>query len=124
LSSNGHGEVLVKEMGKLARDEGSWEKGLEVMEAKMQKLGVQTDALLLREVSGISHFYLVEPSEMSNLLYTIQKKDWFATLLRALPVAREQERMAGGTLQHRLYDISKPTKTVTIDSVNSLSGYI
>src|SRR5690625_7926643 len=111
-------------MGKVARDEGSWEKGLEVMEAEMQKLGVQTDVLLLRDGSGISHVNLVPASEISNLLYTIQKKDWFASFLRALPAAGEQERMAGGTLQNRLVDISVQAKTGTIDSVSSLSGYV
>src|SRR5699024_6833395 len=123
-SNNGHGEVLVKEMGKLARAEGSWEKRLDVMEAKVQKLGVQTDALLVRDGSGSAHVNLVPASEISNLLYTIQKKDWFASFLRALPVAGEQERMAGGTLQNRLSDISVQAKTGTIDSVSGLSGYI
>lgn len=124
LSNNGHGEILVKEMGKVAGDEGSWEKGLEVMEAELQKLGVQTDALLLRDGSGISHVNLVPASEISNLLYTIQEKDWFASFLRALPVAGEQERMTGGTMQNRLTAISVQAKTGTIDSVSSLSGYV
>src|SRR5699024_11527506 len=84
----------------------------------------KTDYLLLRDGFVIFHMNLVPASEISNLLYTIQKKDWFASFLRALPVAGDQERMAGGTLQNRLSDISVQAKTGTIDSVSGLSGYV
>lgn len=111
-------------MGKVTGDEGSWEKGLEVMEAELQKLGVQTDTLKLRDGSGISHVNLVTVNEITKLLRTIQEKDWFASYFHALPVSGEQERMIGGTLQDRLADISVQAKTGTIDSVSALSGYV
>lgn len=124
LSNNGHGETLVKEMGKVIGREGSWDKGLEVMEAELQKLDVQTDKFILRDGSGISHVNHVTANEISGLLYRLQEKEWFPVFLRALPVAGEQKRMVGGTLQDRLSNVAVYAKTGTIDSVSTLSGYI
>lgn len=124
LSNNGIGEVLVKEMGKEVKDEGSWEAGLEVMEAAMHQLEINTDTLLFRDGSGISHVNMIPANEISRLLYNIQDKTWFDSYFQALPVAGDQKRMKGGTLQNRLSDIPVRAKTGTIDSVTSLSGYI
>ncbi|MDY0396187.1 D-alanyl-D-alanine carboxypeptidase/D-alanyl-D-alanine-endopeptidase [Virgibacillus halophilus] len=95
LSNNGHGEILVKEMGKVVRGEGSWDLGMEVVLENAASFGIDTDNILLRDGSGISHVNLIAPQQLTNLLFFIQKKPWFDTYYRSLPIAGKK-RTDGG----------------------------
>lgn len=128
LSNNGHGETLTKEMGQVVNGEGTWADGLEVIEETLAGFGADTDTMLLRDGSGMSHKTLIPASELSQILYTVQNKDWFPIFEKSLPVAGEAERLVGGTLRYRMTD--EPTKgnvkakTGSLTGVSSLSGYV
>lgn len=126
LSNNTHAEVLLKEIGKVEQGEGSWEKGLEVMGTELAKMGMDTETLLIRDGSGISHIDLIPPNELSKLLYQVQEKDWFVSYLHALPAAGKKDRIVGGTLRDRMEDLkgNVQAKTGTITGVSTLSGYV
>ncbi|MEN2766656.1 D-alanyl-D-alanine carboxypeptidase/D-alanyl-D-alanine endopeptidase [Ornithinibacillus xuwenensis] len=124
LSNNGHGEVLVKEMGKVMKGDGSWDSGLEVLNSRIQEWGVDIEKLVVRDGSGISHVNLVPANEISKLLFHVQKEKWFPSFYQSLPVAGDQNRMVGGTLRDRLDGLNVNAKTGTIMGVSTLSGYL
>ncbi|GAB3064412.1 D-alanyl-D-alanine carboxypeptidase/D-alanyl-D-alanine endopeptidase [Virgibacillus ainsalahensis] len=122
-SNNGHGEALVKEMGKVIYGKGSWEKGIEVMKAELSKFKIDMDSISIRDGSGISHFNLIPPNEISMLLYEVQQKEWFSTYLHSLPIAGNGDWMVGGTLRERMHGLLVQAKTGTIHGVSTLAGY-
>ncbi|MBS8266124.1 D-alanyl-D-alanine carboxypeptidase/D-alanyl-D-alanine-endopeptidase [Mesobacillus boroniphilus] len=128
LSNNGHAEVLVKEMGKVVHGKGSWDSGLEVMDAELSGIGVDTSRLVLRDGSGISHANLIPANEMTKLLYLVQSEKWFPAFQRSLPVAGAKDRMIGGTMRNRLKDEALmnriQAKTGSLTGVSTLAGYV
>lgn len=128
LSNNGHGEILTKEMGKVVYDEGGWDKGLQVIEEVMTKFGVDTETILLRDGSGMSHKNMIPADEITELLYQVQQQGWYPIFENSLPIAGEEDRLVGGTLRHRMtepqWNGDIKAKTGRLTGVSTLSGYV
>ncbi|WP_066173755.1 D-alanyl-D-alanine carboxypeptidase/D-alanyl-D-alanine endopeptidase [Bacillus marinisedimentorum] len=128
LSNNGHGETLVKEIGKAAKKEGSWEQGLAAMKENLQTYGVNTGTVSLRDGSGMSHKNMIPANELSRLLFSIQDKSWFPAFEKSLPAAGEHDRLSGGTLRNRMALVplkgNLKAKTGSLTGVSALSGYV
>ncbi|WP_093212378.1 D-alanyl-D-alanine carboxypeptidase/D-alanyl-D-alanine endopeptidase [Sediminibacillus albus] len=128
LSNNGHGEILTKEMGRVFKDEGSWDKGLEVIKDAVVDLGVSPKTIQLRDGSGMSHKTYIPANDLTQLLFSAQQRSWYPAFENSLPVAGMTERLVGGTLRSRM--TAEPTKgnviakTGSLTSVSTLSGYV
>lgn len=128
LSNNIHAETLVKEMGKVIHDEGSWEKGLEVMAERLEEFGLDMNSVYLRDGSGISDKDLITANQLTKLLLEVRKKSWYPAFERSQPIAGEPGKMVGGTLRYRMTNEETKgkvkAKTGSITGVSTLSGYV
>lgn len=124
LSNNVHAEILVKELGRKGTGQGSWKNGLRVVKNELRKFGVDSDVLVLRDGSGISHINSLTVNELTKLLYQVQGKPWFKTFYDSLPVAGKKDKLVGGTLRKRMAHLDVHAKTGTLTTVSSISGYV
>jgi len=128
LSNNTIAETLLKEIGKAKTGVGSFDRGIAVLKEEVKKWGLDPQALLIRDGSGISPIDLVAANDLSFLLFQFQKEPWFPVYLNALPVSGNPNRLIGGTLRYRLNSASTKgkvrAKTGSLSAVSTLSGYV
>ncbi|QKY70795.1 D-alanyl-D-alanine carboxypeptidase/D-alanyl-D-alanine-endopeptidase [Lentibacillus sp. CBA3610] len=128
LSNNGHGEILTKEMGRVLHDEGSWDAGIDVIEDVITDFGLDSDTILLRDGSGMSHKNMIPANELTAFLTAAKDESWFPAFENSLPVAGAEERFVGGTLRYRMTEAPAEgnvvAKTGSLTGVSALSGYV
>ncbi|MGM9966522.1 MAG: D-alanyl-D-alanine carboxypeptidase/D-alanyl-D-alanine-endopeptidase [Rummeliibacillus sp.] len=128
LSNNGIADILVKTMGKVKMQKGSTEAGLKVLRQYAKSRQLNIEEWIFEDGSGMSHSNRVSSNNLTELLFIVQKENWFSTYFNSLPVAANSERMVGGTLRNRLKSPLTAekvfAKTGSLTGVNTLSGYI
>jgi serine-type D-Ala-D-Ala carboxypeptidase/endopeptidase (penicillin-binding protein 4) len=122
-SQNWMTEQLVRSLGARYGEEGSWNEGVDIVEAYLvNEVGVPPLDISSRDGSGLSAYNLVTPRAVVRILREMSLGA-AATEYRAALAEPGEE---GSTLEERLLDLEGRlfAKTGTISNVNSLSGYL
>lgn len=121
-SNNTIAETLLKAMGRAASGEpGSWENGRRAALASLARLGLDTQALVMVDGSGLARGNRVPPRALVDALRVARASFRFGPeLMAALPVAG-----GDGTLEKRAAAAAGAVraKTGLLDGVTGLSGY-
>jgi serine-type D-Ala-D-Ala carboxypeptidase/endopeptidase (penicillin-binding protein 4) len=121
-SQNLHAELLLRLLGKLEGNNGSFEQGARVVRQFMVDAGVKDGDFFLYDGSGMSPDDRVAPRAFTTLLDYASRQPWGAEWRETLPVGG-----VDGTLENRFRDSLKGkvwAKTGTLEEVNDLSGYV
>lgn len=122
-SQNLHAELLLRLLGKLEGDGGSFAEGARVVRQFLVNAGVKDGDFFLYDGSGMSADDRVAPRAFTTLLEYAARQPWGAEWRETMPIGG-----VDGTLENRFQ--SPPlkgkvwAKTGTLNEVNSLSGYV
>ena len=122
-SVNQIGEVLLKTLGRIHGDAGTYQNGIGVLSRQLLDWGVERDGFVIHDGSGLSRADAVTPETLVRVLTAIRQDDGFSAFYDALPVAG-----VDGTLGRRLGDAPARghvhAKTGSMEGVRALSGYV
>lgn len=124
VSDNLTAELLLKTLGaERLGQPGTAAKGIRVMRQFFSSAGIDTNAVYSADGSGVSHYNLVTPANLVNLLTAMWKNfairnEFVATLPIAGVDGTLRGRMKGTVAANVLH-----AKTGTLSAVSTLSGY-
>jgi D-alanyl-D-alanine carboxypeptidase/D-alanyl-D-alanine-endopeptidase (penicillin-binding protein 4) len=122
-SQNQIAEILLRTIGLERGGLGAVDTARKILGQQLLAWGVQPDAFVIRDGSGLSDQDLLTPEAIVRVLDRIQRDTAFATYYNSLPVAG-----ADGTLDHRMKGTPAEgnvhAKTGTLNKARSLSGYV
>ena len=123
VSDNLHAELMLREVGRVTRGDGTTEAGLAEMSAYLTAAGAQPGDWRLEDGSGLSRNTLVTPRLLTHILARMARSPDRDVWISLLPVGGED-----GTLSRRLCCMSGGrgvrAKTGTLSRAFALSGYV
>lgn len=122
-SQNFFTEQTLKTLGRELGGEGSFEKGLELVMAYLDSMGIGEDDFAIYDGSGLSHYNIVKPTAIIELLKNMCRSPNFDTYYESLAIPGIDRSM-----KKRLEGIEfrehARAKTGTIANARTISGYI
>jgi len=122
VSQNLHAELVLREVGRIRRNQGSREAGLQELEAFLDEVGVPRGEYRFLDGSGLSRRNLVTPATLVRLLCYMYRTPHREAWISLLPVGGEDGtlsgRFTGAPAGRRIQ-----AKTGTLSHVSALSGY-
>ncbi|MFI5280194.1 MAG: D-alanyl-D-alanine carboxypeptidase/D-alanyl-D-alanine-endopeptidase [Gemmatimonadales bacterium] len=124
LSHNWYAEMLLKTLGRMQTGTGSWDSGLAVERRFLvDSLHVDSSAFRLADGSGLSHWNLISPRALVQLLFAMRAHPRSELFREAMAVGG-----SSGTLRYRYRSNALQgrvvAKTGSIANVTTLSGYL
>jgi D-alanyl-D-alanine carboxypeptidase/D-alanyl-D-alanine-endopeptidase (penicillin-binding protein 4) len=122
-SVNLYAEHLVKEIGKVCRESGSTEKGIQCINEFLTLSGINTDGLFMEDGSGLSPLNAINAQGMVSLLHFMKTRGkHFNEFYASLPEAGKE-----GTLKNRftdqVFESNLRAKSGSMTRVRSYAGY-
>jgi serine-type D-Ala-D-Ala carboxypeptidase/endopeptidase (penicillin-binding protein 4) len=122
VSQNLHAELMLRVLGRLCANDGSFAQGTRVVRQFLLNAGVREDDFTFYDGSGLSPFDLITPRAITKLLAYAAQQPWGQAWRNTFPIAGEDGTLAGrflnSPLRNRVF-----AKTGTLNEVNALSGY-
>lgn len=123
-SQNLFAEVLLKQLGRQFRGEGSWRAGRDVVRRFLvDSVGIDSTQFRQMDGSGLSAQNLVSPMALAQLLHWMRAHPRYDAFAGGMPRSGQRgslrTRFVGTPLEGLVV-----AKTGSITSVNTLSGYI
>ena len=122
-SQNLHAELLLRLLGKLEGNAGSFEEGTRVVRQFLVDAGISDSDFFLYDGSGMSPDDRVTPRAFTRLLTYASSQPWGQEWRAALPIAG-----VDGTLQYRFRNSPLTgkmwAKTGTLNESTALTGYL
>jgi serine-type D-Ala-D-Ala carboxypeptidase/endopeptidase (penicillin-binding protein 4) len=123
ISQNLHAELLLRLLGKVEGNSGSFEEGTRVVRQFMVNAGVKDEDFFLYDGSGMSPNDRVAPRAFTTLLDYASRQPWGKEWRETLPIGGVdgtlEDRFRNSPLKGKVW-----AKTGTLDEVNTLSGYV
>ena len=118
-----YAEQILKTLGAVVNNEGTFSGGLEVIADFITKLGISADHYHLDDGSGLSKKNKLTPEMFTRLLRYMYKHKYAGIFLKSLPISGTD-----GTLKKRLrqepYKSRIRAKTGYVNGTSTLSGYV
>jgi len=122
VSQNLHTELTLREVGRVRRQVGSREAGLEELREFLAEAGIAKQDYRFEDGSGLSRLTLVTPAAVIRLLEHMHTGAHREAWVDLMPIGGED-----GTLEDRFKGVAEArpirAKTGTISHVGALSGY-
>lgn len=123
LSQNLHAELLLRMLGKLKGNDGSFEQGARVVRQFMVSAGIDDSDFFLYDGSGMSADDRIAPRALTKLLAYAAHQPWGQAWRDSFPIAGVDGTLSGrfknSPLKGKLW-----AKTGTLNETDALSGYM
>jgi serine-type D-Ala-D-Ala carboxypeptidase/endopeptidase (penicillin-binding protein 4) len=123
ISQNLHAELLLRLLGKLRGNDGSFVQGARVVRQFLVSAGVDDGDFFLYDGSGMSADDRIAPRAITKLLTYAAGQSWGAAWRATLPIAGVDGTLSGrfknSPLKGKMW-----AKTGTLNETNALSGYM